>query len=365
MVALSAHRDVRARALRAFVLVLLLCGFGAACQPTVRTAPFRERPDSLQAGDLRGPFDGRVVEAASDKPVAGALVYATWSMQSGYGMSRPYQYKEYVTSTDANGEYRIPRLEDVPGRGSVRLTDFHVVIYKRGYVAYRSDRRFSDMGTRHDFAQSGHRVALEPWREEYSHVDHLRYVGGGPALATLTAWEAEEAANELSRPRTRAGEGMHSRLLPTQRGAYLVAAQLLSPDDVKQETGFDGELESGPLGDEPDTTTYSSQHLKAIGRPENYDVALRIWRLEPDEADANYNTLVESLPSADQRDEIADRSLRATEGPIYGVAFVDQKRGIVALLTCGQGQCNSSDVAARIAQRVFDRIQRLWPLENP
>ena len=330
-----------------------------ACQAqVVRTAPFRERPDSVRAGSLGGPFDGEVVEATTGRPIAGALIYATWSLQSGYGMNRPGGHHEIVVSSDAEGKYTIPRLAISTERG-VRVTDFYLVVYKRGYVAYRSDRRFSDLGPRRDFAQSRNRIELERWRDEYSHARHLRFIGGGPAISALTRWEADEAAAELSS----GGPGAirHSDIVPPQTGTYLVAAQLLTADDVKKITGFDGEFESGPLSDEPDTASYSSQHLKALRRPENYDLALRLWRLEGDQALARYRSLVESLPGVEETNEIADQSLRATEGNIFGISFVDVQRKVVVLLTCGQGQCDSADVAARLGQHVHRRMVELWP----
>src|SRR5262245_26181041 len=164
------------------LLWVLVCGAGCA-MPHVRPAPFRERPDSVSSGDLRGPFDGRVVDGDTGRPVQGALVYASWSFIEGFGLNSPSGYREHLATTDANGRYRVPRLDGMPGGGSIRLADFHMVVYKKGYVAYRSDRRFDDLGTRTDFTQKNHKVPLERWRSDLSHVKHLRYVGGGAALA--------------------------------------------------------------------------------------------------------------------------------------------------------------------------------------
>ena len=54
-------------------------------------------------------------------PVTGALVYGTWTFQSGYGLHAPSHVREAVTSTDAGGRYRIPRLDDMlEGQGYFR-----------------------------------------------------------------------------------------------------------------------------------------------------------------------------------------------------------------------------------------------------
>ena len=337
----------------ALALLSTLSGcFGMSTRP----ASFRARPDSVAPGDLRGPFRGRVVEAESGEPVSGATIYASWTLRSGYGMTLPAGHREHIASTDERGMYVVPALDEP--RGGARITDFTLVIYKRGYVAYRSDRRFTDLGPRRDFAQIGNEVELTRWRDELSHVHHLRYVGGGPALAALTVWEAEEAAAELAAP----GEAAIATPLLVRPGrARLIAGRLLTGADVKAATGFDGGFETGPLNDEPDTEAYSSQHFEAMGLPEHYDVALRVWRESAEEAEKRYVTLRDSLPAVQEIDELADRSLRAVEGTIYGIAFLDRSRGVVVLLTCGQSQCASMDVTAGLGATVLERLRAQVP----
>jgi hypothetical protein len=339
------------------VAVLLLpCLLGACFTMSPRTASFRVRPDSVAAGDVRGPYGGRVVEAETGAPVSGATVYASWTLRSGYGMTLPAGHREHITSTDERGLYEVPAVAEP--RGGARVTDFTLVIYKRGYVAYRSDRRFPDMGPRRDFAQLGNEVELVRWRDELSHVHHLRYVGAGPALAAVTVWEAEEAAAELAAP----GEAAIATPLQVRPGAArLVAGRLLAAGDIKAASGFDGNFESGPLNDEPDTEAYSSQHFQAMGLPESYDVALRVWRDTAEEAEKRYAGLLDSLPGVQQVDELGNRSLRAIEGNIYGVGFLERGRGVVVLLTCGQSTCGSLDVVARLGATVLERLRAQVP----
>ncbi len=322
---------------------------------TARTAAFRARPDSTKAGDLQGPFSGQVSDAATHDPVSGAFVYASWTYESGQGAIQPMGFRFAVASTDANGRYQIERVQSPPAG---RLTDFQLVIYKRGYVAYRSDRRFQDLGPRFDFAQKNNEVQLDRWNSGLSHVRHLRYIGGGGPLASLTAWEQDEAAVELS------GGGsskMSSDLLSTLSDGRLIAAQLLGEAEIKDITGFDGSFESGPLNDEADTDSYSSQHFKALGQPEVYDVALRLWRLDGDASQERFSELESTLPGVSLRNDIADRSLLAVEGDIQGFAFMDARRGLVVLITCGKGQCSKIEHLVEIARKVYENIQAVMP----
>ncbi|MBT8495745.1 MAG: hypothetical protein KJO07_22035, partial [Deltaproteobacteria bacterium] len=293
-----------------------------------------------------------------------ALVYATWTLTTGYGVVAPGGVKEVVVSTDSDGRYRIGSMAELPSTGSQRLTDFHLVVYKRGYVAYRSDRRFFDLGPRRDFAQLRNEVKLERWREEYSHMRHLRYVGGGAALSALTAWEAAEAAAELSGQKGGQRTRIAASFSPFGRSQAVVAAQLLSDADINRITKFDGKFETGPLGDEPDTKAYSSQHFKALGRQQSFDIALRLWKLSPKGAEKRYADIVELLPKVDATDEIADKSFRASEGSIYAVGFVDLRLGAVVMINCGQAQCSSDSQVVELARIAYDNLKRLMPAKG-
>lgn len=340
-----------------FAISALLAGSlaASACVDTqVRTAPFRVRPDAAEPGALQGPFSGRVVDASTHQPIPGALIYANWTFERGTGLAEPAGAKEYVGSTDAAGNYKVPSLARLPV--GTRVTDFTLLVYKRGFIAYRSDRRFNDLGLRMDFAQRDNQVLLERWRADLSHARHLRFVGAGTAVAALTQWELGDASAELDGRRPgddiRGGRG---------DGQYVVAAQLLNEADIKARTKYDGGFETGPLSDEPDTAIYSSQHFKALGRPETWDVALRVWRLEGQAAQERYDELLTQLPGITEKDDLGTRSFVASENEIRGVGFIDAPRGLVVLMTCGSNQCISVDDATSLAKTIYERVKTLLP----
>src|SRR5258706_1823513 len=81
------------------ILSLSLLG---ACAPVVQVASFPARPDTAVPGDLLGPFDGRVVDADSGKPIAGALVFASWGFEIGRGLTSPAGGWAASAETDAH-----------------------------------------------------------------------------------------------------------------------------------------------------------------------------------------------------------------------------------------------------------------------
>jgi hypothetical protein len=347
----------RPAARRHALLLAALAALASACRPPeARTAPFRARPDAAAAGSLRGPFDGRVVDATTKAPVAGALVYTAWTLERGTGLPEPAGSREHVGSTDAAGYYKVPAIGALPP--GARVTEATLLVYKRGFIAYRSDRRFADLGPRMDFAQQGNQVLLERWRTELSHARHLRFVGGGTAVAALTQWELADATAELDGRRQRDDELRPGR----GTGQYIVAAQLLTDADIKARTRYDGGFETGPLSDEPDTATYSSQHFKALGRPESWDVAVRLWRLDPAKAEERYEELLATLPNTNETDEIGTRSFLAAEGEIRGLGFLDAARGVVVFLNCGGNQCTAPDDATALGRVIYDRLKALLPM---
>ena len=140
----------------------LRSGPGRRCGPIVEQAPFSYRPDTMAPGDLLGPFDGMVVDAETDRPIAGAVVIGSWAFERGIGLTGPAGASEVVTETGADGRYRLPGAGGRCRAGaSMRVRRFTLVVYHQGYVGWRSDRQFPEGTARRDFSQRGNRVRLD------------------------------------------------------------------------------------------------------------------------------------------------------------------------------------------------------------
>ncbi|HVX95822.1 MAG TPA: hypothetical protein VHK47_13000 [Polyangia bacterium] len=341
--------------------------FAGACGPMVEQAKFPVRPDSVRPADLLGPYDGIVLDADTDRPVAGALVAASWAFERGVGLQAPLTAREVVVESGVDGRYSIPRLTDVPdvtipGGASTRLRRFTLVVYKRGHVAWRSDRRFvsgAPAERRHDFSQRGTRIHLEKWQPGFRHADHLVFLGGGEKVRAAAAWELQPAAMELQGEEAEKAGAEAEAPAGVRRVTLLDIEHLLTDDEIRGVTGFVGKFEDGKLSDLPTTEFYDSRHFKAVGKSEAYDVGLRVWRLGPAASDAQYRKLLGELPGARPTDEIGDASLRARSGEINGVAFLVRERGVVVSITCGTAQCTEQAQIMKLAKLVESRLPDL------
>lgn len=347
---------------RATLLGLGLLTLFGGCGPLIDQAPFPVRPDSIRPGDLLGPYDGVVVDADSDRPIAGATVEASWAFENGIGFHAPSGAREVVVETGADGRYAIPRLDDMPeGGASTRIRRFTLVVYHRGHVAWRNDRVFPGEVRRRDFSQRGNRVRLERWQPALRHVDHLVFLGGGAKLRLAAAWELQPAAMEMEGEHVPVGHAAGEAPAAPAPFTPLDIGKLLTDDEIRAVTGYAGKFEDGKLTDLPTTEFYDSRHFKAIGKPESYDVGVRVWRLGTAAAEVQYGKLMSTLPGAKPTDEVGDASFRAKSGDIGGLVFLVRERGVVISMTCGNAQCPEPAQLAKMAKLVESHLGELPP----
>lgn len=308
-----------------------------------------------------GPFDGIVVDAETERPIAGATVFGSWAFERGVGLTGPFGAETTWVETDADGRYALPKVgaeTALPGGPSTRLGRFTLVVYRRGYVAWRSDRVFPDGATRRDFSQRRNRVRLESWADGASHVRHLVFMGGGTVIQRAAAWERQPAALELE-GRQAAAALPESERATAGGPALLDASGLLSEGELRAVTGYAGKLAVGRLGDLPRTEFYDTIHFRAAEQPERYDVALRVWRLGEAAAAAQYREVTGALPAPEATDEIGDRSVRVATADVRAVAFLVLDPGLVVSVTCGIGQCPDVEQIVKLAKLVEGRLGEL------
>jgi hypothetical protein len=322
----------------------------SSCGPMVENAPFSARPDTLRPGDLLGPFDGLVVDGETERPLAGAVVEGSWAFERGIGLQGPAAALEAATETGADGRYRLRIPADLPRGEGIRLRRFTLIVYRRGYVVWRSDGSFPTGEPRHDFAQRANHVRLEKWQSSMSHYRHLVFLGGGPAIHTAAAWEVQPAGLELDGAAPATAVKRPTEAARAGSSVALEISPLLSEDEVRGVTGYAGKFEVGKLADRATSDVYDSRHFKAVDKPETHDVGLRVWAIGSEAAEAQFRKLLGDLPGAVATEEMGDSSLRARGGDVSGFAFLLREKGVVMQLSCGVAQCSEPSMILRLAK---------------
>ena len=354
--------------LRPVGLALALALVG--CGPLVRPPNFVGARDQVTDATLLGPFDGQVLDAATGEPIADAVVVGVWAYDRGDGFIGPYGSETYSTTTDQAGRYRIAPARLSVRASALRLVAFHVVVYKRGYLGYRSDALFEG-GARPDFTVRHNRVELRKWRENDSHADHLMFLATPKALRRTTLWEQDLANLDLFRQLGGAGEAVagatspEPAARPNKDPEWLDASGLLTPDEVRTRTGYTEAFELEDLGDLARTDFYHGVHLRASGRDEPWDIAYRVWRSPPGGMDPVVSTIQETMAGVKPSGEITPETWLLSAEGVHAVAFVDRDAEVGVLLSCGDQQCHDIDTAIILAKTLHRNLEKLRTIAVP
>lgn len=117
-------------------------------------------------------ISGTVIDAETGKPIEGAVVFVEWSKSkakwTGLGYTETYKTVEKVT--DKNGKFKVF------GVFSPFVNPPIVVIYKKGYVAWRNDYIFPLNEKRKDVRlENGYVFKIEHFKKGYSHAQHINF----------------------------------------------------------------------------------------------------------------------------------------------------------------------------------------------
>ena len=330
----------------------------------IEAAPFPVRPDSVRPADLLGPYDGIVLDADSDRPIAGATVAASWAFERGIGLHAPAGAHEVVTETGADGRYTIPSSTICRSGASTRVRRFTLIVYHRGHVAWRSDRLFP-AGRRAATSASAATACGSRTGSRACATPSTWCSWAAAQVRTAAAWELQAAALEL--------EGEQRRRCPAARrrsaGRAAVATtagrstsrSCSSDDEIRGVTGYVGKFEDGKLTDLPTTEFYDSRHFKAVGKPESFDVGLRVWRLGTGRGRGPVPQADEHAARAQATDEVGDASFRAKSGGIAALVFLVRERGVVVSMTCGGGAVPRAGQLVKLAKLVESHLPELPP----
>ncbi len=122
---------------------------------------------------------GTVVDAETGKPIEGAVVHVEWTKTKGIpGLTYRETYKIAEAVTDKEGNFSISKFLRPP------VNPPTVVVYKRGYVAWRNDFIFPDYRRREDFKWTNNIVVKLEHFKKYSHSQHISFIRTSLSLTT-------------------------------------------------------------------------------------------------------------------------------------------------------------------------------------
>ncbi len=342
-----------------------------ACRPASLQGDFPRVSGSVLAGRLEGPFTGRVMAAGTKKPLSGAVVVVTWIYRRGVGVAAPSGYVRASVRTDIDGRYRVPSLRRLgrfglvamsvggvvvpaprkagPG-GTGVLTGVRLLVYKRGFVAYRSDRVFPEGRRRLDFVQYDNRVMLHRFSDNISRVAHLRFIGDVRALGADGKWVLEAASEELS--------GHQEQVARKSKGP-LVLSRLIDESDLDVLFGGSLTFKVGRLSTMKPTKDSDSLHFEAVGKPQTYDLALRVWRYPAAELVRKYQSLMRLYPGSRIVNQVGNQSFVAGNDRILAHVFLSKSDGVLVSVTCGKDLCRDHKGLLKVVRLVQGRLGRL------
>ena len=159
-----------------------------------------------------GSCSGRVIDAATGKPIEGAVVNFIWEFSGFMGVvpERLAACSEAVTDKDGNYYICSRRVKRDAWYESVRHE--FVIVYKDGYAVYTAypayrvvGRSFGYAGQDQDYRRKNNLVKLYPWNDAESHREHLSWIDTiVGAESARTMWRGNRLQRELAEERMRA-----------------------------------------------------------------------------------------------------------------------------------------------------------------
>lgn len=149
-------------------------------------------------------ISGRVIDAESQQPIDDAVVLAQWTKTHGFGEYYHTVYKIEETETDKNGKFSIA------GVYSPFVDKPMLVIYKRGYIAWRNDLVFPSFSKRKDYEiwQDNYEYRLDKFKKGFSRDQHHLFLEHGiigsdynktPRYSDAASYELRESLKEQQR----------------------------------------------------------------------------------------------------------------------------------------------------------------------
>lgn len=127
-------------------------------------------------------YSGRIVDAETNQPIEGAIVLIQWTRRTGIGDYHTDLVNIIERSTNAKGEFVLPSVSLFSPNPFSIMDPPDIVIFKKGYVAWRNDAIFPTYEKRNSRSLPKE-IKLEHFKDSYSINDHLMFMDSGIIFA--------------------------------------------------------------------------------------------------------------------------------------------------------------------------------------
>ena len=137
---------------------------------------------------------GNVVDSETGQPIEKAALFIEWMQRKGMpGLTYSSKIESIETLSDSEGSFEVPLH-------SVRTHDFKLIVYKKGYVCWSSERVFPSFEKTQDFSlKDGMLIELETFKPHYSREKHALFVMQSSVGSTGQFFQAIEEERRIER----------------------------------------------------------------------------------------------------------------------------------------------------------------------
>ncbi len=228
-----------------------------------------------------GSCSGKVIDAATGKPIKDAVVYYEWRLRGGLIESSSGYATSYETKTDNDGKYYIPSHWIRKHFLFWAVEPERVFVYKEGYIWYRvifGETQHFMIYTPHlklKYRKWRNLVKLQPWIDELSHEEHMHIFTWGHDHGSML----EEALKNEMAIAKRESRSIEAKKQKSNTVCYqLMTAKRKYENNKMRSEEYVALLKKGLESPNPQTLRYASTALKELGDKSPVPVLIEFLR---------------------------------------------------------------------------------------
>ncbi len=228
-----------------------------------------------------GSHSGKIIDAATGKPIKDAIVYYEWNLRGGLIESSTRLGAYHETKTNKNGKYYIPSHWIRKHFFFWSLGYEEMFVYKKGYLWYRvifgETQHFMVYmpNMKLKYRKRRNLVKLQPWIDELSHEEHMHIFTSGHVHGSMLKKALKNEMNIAEREsKSAAAKKRRSNKLCYQ---LMGAKRKYEKNEMSREE-YVAFLNKGLKSTNVQTLRFASTALKELGDKSSVPVLIEFLR---------------------------------------------------------------------------------------